>query len=78
MPSFSRRSAARIPSQVLAILIRMRSRATPSFFVQADELASLGDGTFGVEAQARVHLGGDAAGNEFEDLAAEGDEQARP
>ena len=37
MPSFSRRSAARMPSQVLAILIRMRSRPTP--FVSYSEMS---------------------------------------
>ena len=41
----------------------------------ADQLAGLGEGGLGIEAQAGIHFGGDAAGNDLEDLAAEADEQ---
>ena len=64
-----------MPSQVLAILIRMRSRLDAPLLVERDELARLGDRPVGVEAQAGVDLGGDAAGNDLEDLAAEEDEE---
>ena len=64
-----------MPSQVLAILIRMRSRSTPASSVHADQLAGLGNGCLGVEAEAGIDLGRDATGNDLEDLAAEGDEE---
>ena len=43
--------------------------------VQADQPAGLGDGRLGVEAEAGVDLGRDAARDDLEDLAAEVDEQ---
>ena len=64
-----------MPSQVLAILIRIRSRLDPRLLVHADQLAGLGQGALGVEAEAGIDLGGDPAGNDLEDLAAEGDEE---
>ena len=45
------------------------------FFVEADEVAGFFDGGLGVEREAGVHLGGDAAGDDLEDFAAEGDEE---
>ena len=41
--------------------------------IEADQLAGFGDRGFGVKAQAGIDLGGDAAGDDFEDLLAEGD-----
>ena len=75
MPSRSSFSAARMPSQVLAILIRTRSRSTPASSYSADQAAGLGERALGVEAEAGVDLGRDPAGDDLEDLAAEGDEQ---
>ena len=75
MPSRSSCSAARMPSQVLAILMRTRSRPIPAFCVQADQPAGLGQGPLGVEAQPGIDLGGHPAGDDLEDLAAEVDEQ---
>ena len=43
--------------------------------VHADQLAGLGQGALGVEAEAGIDLGRDAAGDDLEDLAAEVDEQ---
>ena len=75
MPSRSSCSAARMPSQVLAILMRMRSRPMPGLLVHADQLARLGQRSLGVEAQAGIDLGGHPAGDDLEDLAAEVDQQ---
>ena len=75
MPSLSSCSAARMPSQVLAILIRTRSRPMPCLLVQRDQLAGLGDGAFGIEAQTGIDLRRDPAGNDLQNLAAERDEQ---
>ena len=44
-------------------------------FVKLDEKAAFGNERLGVERQVRVGLGGDAAGDDFEDLRAEEDEQ---
>ena len=44
--------------------------------VERDEMPGLGDGGVGVEAEARVDLGGDATGDDLEDLAAEGHREA--
>ena len=44
--------------------------------VQADQLARLGDGAGGVEAQSRIDFRRDAAGHDLQDLAAEVDGQA--
>jgi hypothetical protein len=49
-------------------LISTRLRANAGGFVQRDELLRAGHGGGGVEGQARVHLGADAAGHELEDL----------
>ena len=76
MPSFSSCSAARMPSQVEAILMRMRSRVDAGRLVLADELARLVDGRLGVEREARVDLGRDAAGDDLEDPQAELDAEA--
>src|SRR5271169_4840233 len=46
------------------------------FFIQRDELASLGDGGFGVEAQPGCDLGGDAAGHNFKNFASKEHEKA--
>ena len=69
MPSRSSFSAARMPSQVLAILIRIRFAVDPGFLVHADQLAGLGERPLGVEAEAGVDLGGDPARDDLEDLA---------
>ena len=65
-----------MPSQVEAILIRMRSREMAFLFVGGDELVRLGDGGRGVEGEAGVDFGGDAAGDDLEDFQAEEDEDA--
>ena len=52
--------------------------ADPGLLVQADELAGLGEGALGVEAEPGIDLGGDPAGNDLEDLAAEGRRRACP
>ena len=49
--------------------------ADPRFLVHADQLAGLGQRPFGVEAEPGIDLGGDAPGDDLEDLAAEGDEE---
>ena len=49
--------------------------AEPGLPVHADQLAGLGEGCLGVEAEAGIDLRGDATGNDLEDLAAEGDEE---
>ena len=46
------------------------------FFVEGDDLARFGEGAGGVEGKTRVHFGGDATGDDFEDFEAEDDEQA--
>ena len=77
MPSFSSTSAARMPSQVEAILIRMRSRSMPCLLVHADQVAAPWRCVASVsKREARVDLGRDAARHDLEDLAAEGDGQA--
>ena len=73
MPSFSRISAALMPSQVEASLMRMRSREMPALSYMRDDVAGLGDGLVGVVGEAGVDFGGDAAGDDLEDLEAEGD-----
>ncbi len=45
-------------------------------FVQVDQFAALVDRALGVERQARVDLGRDAARDDLEDFGAEGDQQA--
>ena len=64
-----------MPSQVLAILIRIRSATDARLLVHADQLAGLGQGALGVETEPGIDLGGDAAGDDLEDLAAEVDEE---
>ena len=50
--------------------------ATDTFFcIKADDLARPGDGGSGVEGEAGVHLGGNAAGNDAQDFTANGDGQ---
>ena len=56
--------------------MRMRSRPMPACVVLRDDVAGLRDGGFGVVGEARVDFGGDAAGNDGENLFAEGDGQA--
>ena len=45
-------------------------------FVGGDQFQRFCDGAFGVEGKAGVHFGGDAAGDDFQDLKAEEDEDA--
>ncbi len=45
-------------------------------FVHADEVAGFVDVGLGVEGEAGVDFGGDAAGDDFEDFEAEGDDEA--
>ena len=45
------------------------------FFVETDEVARLLDGGFDIEGKAGIDLGGNAAGDDREDFAAEGDEE---
>src|SRR5208283_2807068 len=45
--------------------------ADPGLPVHTDQLAGLGNGCLGVEAEAGIDLRGDATGNDLEDLAAE-------
>src|SRR5262249_10824651 len=47
----------------------------PPLLVHADQLAGLGQGALGVEAEAGIDLGGDATGDDLEDVAGEGDEE---
>src|SRR5271157_5183242 len=68
MPSFSKSSVARMPSQVLAILIRMRSRATPSFSCIKMSRRALAIVPGGIEAQSGCDLSRDAAGDHLENL----------
>ena len=46
------------------------------FFVHADEVTGFVDVGLGVEGEAGVDFGGDAAGDDFEDFEAEGDDEA--
>ncbi len=73
MPSCSRFSAALMPSQVEAILMRMRSRPMPASSYCLMMSRACCDGLVGVVGEACVDFGGDAAGDDFEDLLAEGD-----
>ena len=50
--------------------------ADAGLVVLRDDLARLGDGLAGVVGEAGVNLGGDAAGDDGEDLATEGDGEA--
>ncbi len=75
MPSRWRISAARMPSHVEAILMRMRSRAMPCCLVKLDEMPAFRDERVGVERQVRVGFGGDAAGNDFQNFQAEQNQQ---
>ncbi len=45
-------------------------------FVNGDELSGLGDGGVGVEGEAGIDLGRNAAGNDLEDFQAEEDQDA--
>ncbi len=47
--------------------------ADAGLVVLRDDLARLRDGLVGVVGEARIDLGGDAAGDDGEDLASEGD-----
>ena len=53
--------------------MRMRSREMPAFSYCAMMSRAVGDGLVGVVGEAGVDLGGDAAGDDLEDLEAEGD-----
>ena len=75
MPSFSSTSAARMPSQVEAILMRTRSRRDAGRLVLRDEVAALLDRRLRVERQPRVDLGRDAARDDLQDAQAELDRE---
>ena len=75
MPSRWRISAARMPSHVEAILMRMRSRRNALRLVKLNEVPALGDERVGVERQVRVRLGGNAAGNDLQNFQAEQNHQ---
>ena len=74
MPSFCSFSAALMPSQVEAILIRIRSRLMPA---SSYSLISrgLGHRGFAVERQPGIDFGRNTAGHDLENLLAEIDEQ---
>ena len=76
MPSACSTRAAWMPSQVEAILISTRSRGTPAAWYRAIRPRARFDHGARVEGQARIHLGGDPARYDIEDLAAERDQQA--
>ena len=75
MPSFSSCSAALMPGQVDAILIRTRSRRNARLVVLLDNFAGLLHGPFGVEGEPRVHLGRNPAGNDGQNLLPKGNGQ---
>ena len=53
--------------------MRMRSREMPAFSYCAMMSRAVGDGFLGVVGEAGVDFGGDAAGDDLEDLDTEGD-----
>ena len=76
MPSFSRISAARMPSQRRRELDEDALLLDAGALVHRDERAGLLDARLRVVGEARVDLGRDAAGDDLEDLEAELDGEA--
>ena len=62
-----------MPSHVLASLIRMRSRLVPCLSYSSISCRAFAIAALGVEAETRVHFRRDAARDDLENLAAEGD-----
>ena len=71
MPSRSSTSAALMPSHVLPTLISTRARSTPAASYSAMSSRAFAMVRLGVEAEARIHLGRHAPGDDPQDLAPE-------
>ena len=74
MPSFSSCSAARMPCR-RGQFDQDAIVADAGFVVQFDQALGLGHAGDGVVRQTRIHFGGDAARNQFEDFQTDVDRQ---